>query len=282
MLFLAIASPSLCLAQASQELDVSKLLAETGYKYTEYETGRWRIPELAYDGENLKIFDIYLDPVAQKRSLKISLRLGFIRRMAGTPEFKEKQADLNKRFEPTEFVLNNVSLFAVRELPANNLDKETLVKALEKMAKDADQTHPELAKFIEMEAKPSVGYGQGGGMGVGPGYRANEPGSSEYNRPEDSRSNVARTVDSRPVMLNRVRPEYTDLARQNKVTGIVVLRVLVDETGEVKQVRVVRGLPDGLNEKAIEAARKTKFRPAMKDGKAVAHYIVLNVEFNLR
>jgi TonB family protein len=79
-----------------------------------------------------------------------------------------------------------------------------------------------------------------------------------------------------------VRPQYTDEARKNKVTGIVVVRVLVDETGEVKQVRVVRGLPDGLTEKAVEAAYKAKFKPAMKDGKAVAHYVALNIEFNLR
>jgi TonB family protein len=278
MLFLMIAAPPLCLAQAGQEIDLSKLLAETGYKYTEYEKGRWRIREFPYDGINIKQFDIYLDPVPQERLLRINLRLGATTKLAETPKFKQRQADLNKKYEPTEFVLFDVSLFAVRDLPADKLDKQTLVKAIEKMAEMADLTYPEVAEFIKLEGKPSMGYGTGTGAGVGPG--SSYP--SEYNKPQDSQSNVARTVDSRPVLLNSVRPQYTDEARKNKVTGIVVVRVLVDETGEVKQVRVVRGLPDGLTEKAVEAAYKAKFKPAMKDGKAVAHYVALNIEFNLR
>jgi TonB family protein len=276
MLFLAIAAPSLCLAQASQEIDVSKLLAETGYKYTEYEKGRWLITGFHYEGENLKLFDIYLDPNQQKKSLRISLRLGYVRRMAETAEFKQKQADLNKRYEPTEFVLSNSSLFAMRDLPANNLDRQALAKGLESVAKQADQTHPELAGFIELEGKPSVGAGMGGGIGSG------DPNSTPYVRPETPRDNVARSVDTKPVLLSRIRPQYTDAARENKVSGVVVVRVLVDETGEVKRVNVVRSLPDGLTETAVEAARKSKFRPAMKDGKPVAYYVLLNIEFNLR
>ena len=77
-------------------------------------------------------------------------------------------------------------------------------------------------------------------------------------------------------------PQYTEEARANKINGTVVLRALVGADGDVKQVRVVSGLPYGLNEKAIEAARQTKFKPAMKDGQPVPHWVVLQMSFNIR
>ena len=59
------------------------------------------------------------------------------------------------------------------------------------------------------------------------------------------------------------------------------MSVLVGEDGNVKSVRVVRGLPDGLNEQAIDAARRTTFKPATKDGKAVAYWVGLEMNFRL-
>jgi periplasmic protein TonB len=93
---------------------------------------------------------------------------------------------------------------------------------------------------------------------------------------------AAKAVDSEPVVLNHVWPRYTDEARNNQVQGTVTVRMLVDETGTVTQVRVVRSLPFGLTEKAIEAAREVKFKPAMKDGKAVPYWLTLQLNFSLR
>jgi len=56
----------------------------------------------------------------------------------------------------------------------------------------------------------------------------------------------------------------------------------VGADGSVKQVRVVSGLPYGLNDRAIEAARETKFKPAMKDGQPVPFWVGLQMEFNIR
>jgi TonB family protein len=83
------------------------------------------------------------------------------------------------------------------------------------------------------------------------------------------------------VLLNNPLPNYTEEARRNKVQGVVVLRLLVDETGSVKNIRIVRGLPDGLNEKAIEAGYKLRFKPAMKDGKPVSYSTVVEMTFKL-
>ncbi len=89
-------------------------------------------------------------------------------------------------------------------------------------------------------------------------------------------------VDTKPVPLNRPKPRYTELARTNGTQGSVLVRVLVGEDGDVKTVRVVRGLPDGLTEQAIAAARETKFKPATKDGKPVPFWVGLEITFVIR
>lgn len=99
--------------------------------------------------------------------------------------------------------------------------------------------------------------------------------------PGGSGSGASSGVDQKPVLLNRPMPSYTQAARDDKVEGAIMLRVLVDPDGSVKQVRVVRGLPDGLDEQAVKAAYQMRFRPAMKDGKPVAYWVSTQVEFNL-
>lgn len=89
------------------------------------------------------------------------------------------------------------------------------------------------------------------------------------------------SVDTKPIPLNSPQPRYTEEARNNKIEGNVTMRVRVGADGQVKQVRIVRGLPDGLDEQAIQAAYQLKFKPAMKDGKPVAYWMPVLVEFNL-
>jgi protein TonB len=96
------------------------------------------------------------------------------------------------------------------------------------------------------------------------------------------RNAVATAVDQRPVPLNAPQPRYTEEARKNKIQGVVVARVLVGADGAVKQVRITRGLPDGLDEQAIQAAHQLRFRPAMKGGQPVAFWQSVQIEFNLR
>ena len=91
----------------------------------------------------------------------------------------------------------------------------------------------------------------------------------------------ATAVDSRPVMLNRPHPRYTDDARHRGVSGKVTMRVLVGFDGEVKQVNVISGLPYGLSEQAVEAVRSARFKPAMKDGRPVDYWLPIEIEFNL-
>ncbi len=147
-----------------------------------------------------------------------------------------------------------------------------------------------------VQGAPSDGPGNNGGIGtgdkggVGPGKG---PGSGPGNNggigdddyvPGGGRPGheAATVVDTKPVPLNEPRPNYTEAARQHKITGMVRARVLIGSDGLIKQVRIIRGLPDGLNEEAISAAMQMRFKPAIKNGLAVSYWTSLDVEFNLR
>lgn len=90
------------------------------------------------------------------------------------------------------------------------------------------------------------------------------------------------SVDSKPRPLNSPRPRFTEHARINGVCGVVRLRVLVGAEGSVTKVYTLSTLPDWLTEQAIESAYEMKFEPARKDGKGVAYWMPVEVEFNLK
>lgn len=87
-------------------------------------------------------------------------------------------------------------------------------------------------------------------------------------------------VDQRAQILDKPKPFYTDSARTNLVGGTVVLRAVLASSGQVTNIRVIRGLPNGLTEQAIAAAKKVKFTPAMKDGQAVSQEIQFEYNFS--
>jgi TonB family protein len=138
--------------------------------------------------------------------------------------------------------------------------------------------------------KNGIGTGEDGGVGSGKkrGYGPGEDGGKDggkyeigSRRPNPADANEA--VDARPIALNKPRPNYTEEARKNKVQGAVRARVLVGADGFVKQVKISgAGLPDGLNEQAIEAAKQMRFQPATKNGQAVAYWVTVDIEFNIR
>jgi len=82
-------------------------------------------------------------------------------------------------------------------------------------------------------------------------------------------------------VVSKPEPSYTEEARRNQVNGTVVLRAVFAADSQVKNIMVIKGLPDGLTERAIAAARRIKFIPAMKDGKPVSMWMQLEYNFNL-
>jgi TonB family protein len=83
----------------------------------------------------------------------------------------------------------------------------------------------------------------------------------------------------RPEKLSGARPFYTPEARAAGIGGAVVLQAILDEGGNVTDVEVLKGLPLGLSEAAVEAVETWKFKPAMQGGHAVRVYHIVTVNF---
>ncbi|MDP9038156.1 MAG: TonB family protein [Acidobacteriota bacterium] len=115
-----------------------------------------------------------------------------------------------------------------------------------------------------------TGIGPGSGSGLGPGSGGNYGGGVRR---------IGGGV-SRPELLYQVDPEFSEEARKAKFMGTVLVDLIVDAQGRPQNVRVVRGVGMGLDEKALEAVRQYKFRPAMEGGKPVA--VEMNVEVNFQ
>lgn len=127
-----------------------------------------------------------------------------------------------------------------------------------------------------------TGAGRGEGAGQGPGRGFNKGGGDPNmgGGPGDGGSGGVYPAGPgmRPVITYKEKAKYTEEARQNKVQGSVVLSVVFTADGRITNIKVVRGLPDGLTEKAIEAAQRIKFQPAMKNGSPVS--VRMSLEFN--
>jgi protein TonB len=83
------------------------------------------------------------------------------------------------------------------------------------------------------------------------------------------------------VVIHKVDPEYSEEARSAKYQGTVVLAVEIDPTGTATNIRVHRSLRLGLDEKAVEAVKRWKFKPGQKDGKPVTVAATIEVNFRL-
>jgi TonB family protein len=86
---------------------------------------------------------------------------------------------------------------------------------------------------------------------------------------------------SAPVVVHSVVPEFTDEARKAKYQGAVIVSIIVDAQGMPRNVHVTRPLGMGLDQKAIEAVMKFRFKPAMKDGKPVPVQVSIEINFRL-
>lgn len=115
------------------------------------------------------------------------------------------------------------------------------------------------------------GLGSGNGAGYGPGSGGNTGGGYYH---------VGGGI-SAPVPLNTVEAEFSDEARRAKYQGVVLIQMIVDAHGNPQNPRVIRPLGMGLDEKALEAVRKYRFKPAMKDGKTPVP-VMITVEVNFR
>jgi protein TonB len=122
-----------------------------------------------------------------------------------------------------------------------------------------------------------IGDGEGGGVGDRKGPGAGEADGGGISGPGGS---IRRNLTP-PVLLVKVEPEYSDEGRRAKISGTVLLTIDVDTRGEVHNIVVKRSLGLGLDEKAIEAVSRWKFRPGTIDGKAAVISALVEVNFRL-
>jgi TonB family protein len=104
------------------------------------------------------------------------------------------------------------------------------------------------------------------------------PSATAQNADDNS---LPMTKNLRPTILYREKAKYTEIARINRVEGAVVLQAVFASNGEMQNIRVIRGLPDGLTRKSIEATQKIKFNPATRNGETVSVRGTLEFTFNL-
>lgn len=84
-----------------------------------------------------------------------------------------------------------------------------------------------------------------------------------------------------PIVVKRVNPMYAEEARRDRISGIVILEVLIDKTGNVKDALVLKGLPDGLSDAATDAVKQWQFQPATLNGEPVDVIFNLTINFKL-
>jgi len=84
-----------------------------------------------------------------------------------------------------------------------------------------------------------------------------------------------------PVVISRVNPEYTEEARRAKWQGTVQLQVLVDENGAPQEIKIVRPLGLGLDQKAIEAVQQWRFKPVLLNGQPTKVQTMVTLNFVL-
>lgn len=86
---------------------------------------------------------------------------------------------------------------------------------------------------------------------------------------------------SAPTVIYAPDPDYSEAARQSRFQGTVAFNVIIGPDGRVSNAFIRRGLGMGLDEKAVQKLLAWKFKPAIKDGEAVAVEVVVEVQFNL-
>lgn len=84
-----------------------------------------------------------------------------------------------------------------------------------------------------------------------------------------------------PVVTHRVDPLYPEMARKGRVAGVVIIEAIIDKNGEVQDAKVLKGLPMGLSDAAVEAVKQWHFKPGTMNGEPVEVIFDLTVNFKV-
>jgi len=130
------------------------------------------------------------------------------------------------------------------------------------MSREIFEEHPEFAKEIEANKAKFQGSASAATDGAGNAYRIGGDVSA-------------------PVLISKTEPQYSAEAAKAGLDGEVLLSVVIDEKGVPQNIRVIRPLGKGLDEKAVEAVQQWRFRPGVKNGEPVKTIAQVIVNFRL-
>jgi protein TonB len=141
---------------------------------------------------------------------------------------------------------------------------------------------PGPATVVDLPPGPPAGPGNSptGPIGIGIGA---ETGPTHDFGPQVEEGPIHLTAEmSRPRPLQPILPKYTEIARRAGLQGSVIVQAVIDEHGRATDVRILRGLPMGLDRSAVEAIERCPFEPARIGSRAVKVYFNLTVNFTIQ
>jgi protein TonB len=223
----------------------------------------------AGDKQHLNITHLQLPPIPVTKALPVLKQPG-----SGT-----SKSQLTVHAQPAEE--HKAGLIKSGPQPRALDQTQTKPEPQTQIARGASEPYPPAeAKAPTVPAASGTGSGPGTGNGNGPGSGAGQESIASARVNYNAVFSV-NNVTTRPQILGRPTPGYTEEARRAQVEGAVRLSVVLDANGAVSEISVVRGLGYGLDERAIESARQLRFLPAQKDGHRVSVRVFLEFKFTL-
>lgn len=186
------------------------------------------------------------------------------------PSFAAGSADANK---------NKTKIFVVKQVKFKQPPKQELQKIPKPKMKKVpipDPTPDEPEPIREEEPQEDIDFVPDDNLVLG------VPEAPPPPEPEGPVRFVAGGNITEPVKISAPQPIYPEAARRARMQGVVVLECIIDKQGNVKSVKVLRGMPLGLTDAAVNAVKKWKFKPSTLNGKPVEVIYVLTVRFSLQ
>ena len=149
----------------------------------------------------------------------------------------------------------------------------------EEKAKDTEpepQLAAETQQAIPLSASLEMVGGSGGGLAGFGDFK-------EMTKPEAMKDDIvdAGDLEKKPEPMSQVAPAYPADLRKAKIEGVVTLLFLLNEEGRVEDARVENSSRPEFEKPALDAIRKWRFRPGMKDGQAVRTYLRMPMRFRV-
>src|SRR5580704_12350444 len=141
--------------------------------------------------------------------------------------------------------------------------------------------HPQLVMDASLIAPPDAWAAPTGGIGNGRGNGIGNGNGSGFGGGSGGGVYSVGNGTSAPVLISKVDPEYSEEARKAKYSGSVMLSIVVNTDGKAEDIHVVKSLGMGLDEKAMEAVQKWRFKPGMNKGTPVRVRAQVEVNFRL-